>query len=59
MMIVAAFPVEDVKPGRRGDIFAAILVLENLIQLVGQHACFDEGADVLAHAVVKVRVPAK
>ncbi len=57
-MVVTALAVEDLEPGRGGDVLAAIDGVFH-VRLEGEHLGRDEGADVEPNAVIQVRAPAE
>lgn len=56
-MIVAAFPAEQIVPRGGGHVLAAVHPVLH-VRHMGEDAGFDERADIEAHAVVEVGVPA-
>jgi hypothetical protein len=61
MVVVDAVALEHLEPGRAFHVLAAVLVpgdVELGLLVVAQHLGGHEGADVQAHAVVEVGVPA-
>ncbi len=58
MVVIAPFALEEVVPGRRGDILAAVDAILD-VRHMGQDAGLDKELDVEAHAVVKIGIPAE